>query len=89
MIRSNSFTVAHMECCLLKETIPVLTDLLAFEVLSEGLHEMTLRHPNSHWLLTVPVSGSDPAEPCTAHLITQHVLEALNLPAIGAWLQEI
>ncbi len=59
MIRSNAFTVAHMECCLLKETIRVLTDLLAFEVQSEGPHETTLRHPNSHWLLTVHEGGAN------------------------------
>ena len=59
MIKPNAFTVAHMECCLLKETIPVLTDLLAFEMVSEGLHETTLRHPNSHWLLTVHESGAN------------------------------
>ncbi len=57
MIKPNAFTAAHMECCLLKETIPVLTDLLAFEMVSEGPHETTLRHPNSHWLLTVHEGG--------------------------------
>jgi len=58
MIRPNAFTNAHMECCLLKETVPVLTDLLAFEVLSTSAREATLKHPNSDWLLTVHEGGS-------------------------------
>ncbi len=57
MNQPTAFTVAHMECCLLKETIPVLTDLLAFKVITEGPHETTLRHPNSHWTLTVHEGG--------------------------------
>ncbi len=55
----TAFSVAHMECYRLKETVPVLTDLLAFEVVSESSHETTLRHPNSHWLLSVHEGGAN------------------------------
>ena len=46
-------TQAHMECYSLGESVPVLTDLLAFEKTSQGTGQATLRHPNTEWELVV------------------------------------
>ena len=59
MIRPVALAGAHMECRWLKETIPVLTDLLAFEKVQEGSGSVTLKHPNTDWSLTVHEGGTD------------------------------
>lgn len=46
-----------MECYSLGESVPVLTDLLAFEKLSEGPGRARLRHPNTEWELIVHEAG--------------------------------
>jgi len=61
MIRPIALAGAHMECRRLKETIPVLTDLLAFEEVHGGSGSVTLEHPNTEWSLTVHEAG--PAAP--------------------------
>ena len=61
MLRSIGLTHTHMECRYLKETVPVLTDLLAFEKVGERPGEVTLKHPNTEWQLTVHEGG--PAAP--------------------------
>jgi predicted lactoylglutathione lyase len=48
-----------MECPYLKETVPVLTNLLAFEKVAEQPGEATLKHPNTDWLLIVHEAGPD------------------------------
>lgn len=62
MIQTTALSNAHMECRSLNETIPVLTNLLAFEKVAEGAHGTTLKHPNSQWLLTVHDGGPEAAE---------------------------
>jgi catechol 2,3-dioxygenase-like lactoylglutathione lyase family enzyme len=57
MVRSIGLTHTHMECRFLKETVPVLTDLLAFEKVGERPDEVTLKHPNTDWLLVVHEGG--------------------------------
>ncbi|MCZ6622771.1 MAG: VOC family protein [Deltaproteobacteria bacterium] len=59
MIRPIALANTHMECRYLKETIPVLTDLLAFEKVGERPGEATLKHPNTDWLLIVHEAGPD------------------------------
>lgn len=51
-----------MECRYLDETVPVLTELLAFEKIKERPGEVTLKHPNTDWLLTVHEGGSGALE---------------------------
>jgi catechol 2,3-dioxygenase-like lactoylglutathione lyase family enzyme len=53
MIQPVSMTQAHMECYSLEESVPVLTDLLAFEKISEGKGVARLKHPNTDWELIV------------------------------------
>jgi len=59
MIRPIGLTQTHMECRYLKETVPVMTDLLAFEKVAERPGEVTLKHPNTDWLLIVHEAGPD------------------------------
>jgi catechol 2,3-dioxygenase-like lactoylglutathione lyase family enzyme len=59
MLKPIALSATHMECRSLEESLPVLTDLLAFEKVAEGPHEATLKHPNTHWLLVVHEAGPD------------------------------
>ena len=59
MLKPIALSATHMECRSLKDSVPVLTDLLAFEKVGEGYHETTLKHPNTHWLLVVHEAGPD------------------------------
>jgi catechol-2,3-dioxygenase len=59
MIRPIALANTHMECRSLRGTVPVLTDLLAFEKMAESPDEMTLKHPNTDWLLIVHEAGPD------------------------------
>lgn len=59
MLRPIALASTHMECCSLEETVPVLTDLLAFERLAERPGEVTLKHPNTDWRLIVHEGGAD------------------------------
>jgi len=68
MIKPIELTASHMECRNLKESQAVMTDLLAFETISEKAGEATLKHPNSHWLLVLHEAGADaPAKPMHNH----------------------
>lgn len=49
----------HMECRYLKETAPVLTELLAFEKIAEAPGAATFKHPNTGWVLVVHEGGRD------------------------------
>ena len=59
MIRPMALAGAHMECGRLKDTVPVLTDLLGFEKVAEGEGYVTLTHPNSDWWLSVHEAPED------------------------------
>ena len=59
MLRSIGLTHTHMECRELKKTIPVMTNLLAFEKVSEHPGEATLKHPNTDWVLVVHEGGPE------------------------------
>lgn len=57
MIEPVALSATHMECFSLSESVPVLTDLLAFERVAEGPGEVTLKHPNTDWSLVVHEAG--------------------------------
>ena len=59
MLEPIALANVHMECRYLSETLPVLTDLLAFERMAEAPGEATLKHPNTDWLLIVHEAGPD------------------------------
>lgn len=67
MLRSIGLTETHMECRSLKDSVPVLTDLLAFEKVGERTGEATLKHPNTSWLLTVHEAPDAPAKQMHNH----------------------
>lgn len=68
MIKPVGLSATHMECRNLKESMAVMTDLLAFEKISEQAGEATLKHPNSLWLLVLHDAGPDaPAKPMHNH----------------------
>jgi catechol-2,3-dioxygenase len=59
MIQSTALFATHMECRNLCESMAVMTDLLAFEKISENPGEATLRHPNTDWRLVLHEAGPD------------------------------
>ena len=68
MITTTGLAATHMECRDLRESLAVMTDLLAFEKISEQAGEATLKHPNTHWLLVLHEAGPDaPAKPMHNH----------------------
>jgi catechol 2,3-dioxygenase-like lactoylglutathione lyase family enzyme len=59
MINPIALSATHMECRSLQESLPVLTELLAFEKLAEQPGEAKLKHPNSDWVLYVHETGGE------------------------------
>ena len=59
MIRPTALSATHMECRNLKDSLAVMTDLLAFEIIAEKSREATLKHPNTDWLLVLHEAGAD------------------------------
>jgi catechol 2,3-dioxygenase-like lactoylglutathione lyase family enzyme len=58
----------HYECNYLEQTVPLLTELLALEVVARSNNEVTMKHPNTDWLLVVHESGPDvPDKPFRNH----------------------
>ncbi len=57
MIRSTALLNGHYECRSFEETIPILQEFCALEVVGETGNEVTMKHPNTDWLLVVHESG--------------------------------
>ena len=67
-VESLGIVKGHYECQSLDETIPVLSQLLALDVIDRRDHEATMKHPNTDWLLVVHESGPDvPDKPFRNH----------------------
>jgi catechol 2,3-dioxygenase-like lactoylglutathione lyase family enzyme len=58
-VESLGIIKGHYECHSLDESLPVLSELLALEVVDRRDGEATLKHPNTEWLLVVHESGPD------------------------------
>lgn len=58
-VESLGIVKGHYECHFLDVSLPVLSDLLALEVIERRDTEATLKHPNTDWLLVVHESGPD------------------------------
>jgi catechol 2,3-dioxygenase-like lactoylglutathione lyase family enzyme len=68
MIKPIALSTTHMECRSLRESMAVMTDLLAFEKISEKPGEARLKHPNSPWELVLHEAGPDaPVKPMHNH----------------------
>ena len=61
MIEPVSLSQGHYECRSLDATLPVLTGLLAMEVLERNTDCAMLKHPNTEWRLVVHEGGPDAA----------------------------
>ena len=57
MLKTTGLIAGHYECRSLDETLPVLTDLLAMEIVERKPSEATMKHPNTDWRLVVHESG--------------------------------
>jgi len=62
MIRPIGLINGHYESRSLKQTIPILTELLALEVVAEKAREVTMKHPNTEWHLVVHEGRPDAPE---------------------------
>lgn len=58
-VESLGIVKGHYECHFLDRTLPVLSDLLALEVVDRRSGEAAMKHPNTDWLLVVHESGPD------------------------------
>lgn len=61
-VESLGIVKGHYECNFLDETVPVLSQLLALKVVDRQDKEVTMKHPNTDWLLVVHESGPDAAD---------------------------
>ncbi|MDE0213772.1 MAG: VOC family protein [Deltaproteobacteria bacterium] len=53
MIKPTALKRGHYECKSLDDTLPVLTDLLAFDIVRQGDGQAAVKHPNTDWELVV------------------------------------
>ena len=68
MINPVGLTHGHYECRSFKDTLPILRDILAFEIVNEADGEVIVKHPNTGWLLVVHEGGpSAPDKPRLNH----------------------
>ena len=68
MLKPVALINGHYECRSLKQTLPILTDLLALEVVDERNGEVTVKHPNTDWQLIIHEGGPNaPDKPLRNH----------------------
>jgi catechol 2,3-dioxygenase-like lactoylglutathione lyase family enzyme len=69
MVHPIALSATHMECRNLYDSMTVMTELLAFQPMSEKKPvEAMLKHPNSPWVLVLHEAGPDaPAKPMHNH----------------------
>jgi len=68
MLKPMALVNGHYECRSLKQTVPILADLLALEVVDEKNGEVTVKHPNTDWLLIFHEGGpNSPDKPLRNH----------------------
>jgi len=59
MLQPISFSHTHMESSALEESVVTLTDLFGFQRIASSDGSVTLKHPNTQWLLVVHDGGPD------------------------------
>src|SRR5262245_5741122 len=68
MLNPTGLIRGHYECRSFNQTIPILNDILALEVVGENSSEKILKHPNTDWRLVIHENGSDaPIKPMRNH----------------------
>ena len=59
VVQALGLVHGHCECRFLDETVPVLSHVLALEVVGKGDKQVTMKHPNTGWLLVVHEGGPE------------------------------
>ena len=68
MLNPTGLIRGHYECRSFDQTLPILSDLLALEVVGENSSEKILKHPNTDWRLVIHANGPDaPIKPMRNH----------------------
>ena len=67
MIKPVALVHGHYECRSLKQTVPILQELLALEIVSHGDGNMIMKHPNTDWLLALHETPGAPDKPHYHH----------------------
>ena len=68
ILRPLAITHGHYECRDLNETVPILSHLLALEIVDRRDKRVTLKHPNTEWLLVAHQGNPDaPDKPQRNH----------------------
>lgn len=67
-IESLGIVKSHYECNVLQKTVPVLSELVALEVVGQREKEVSMKHPNTDWILVVHEGSPDaPDKPFRNH----------------------
>ncbi|HLG74535.1 MAG TPA: VOC family protein [Chloroflexota bacterium] len=88
MIHPTALAEAHMECRELSRTLPVLTDILAFEKVRQEGNIATLKHPNTPWLLVLHEVGADAPDKPAAHHMGVRVEHQTEVDAAWKYITE-
>ena len=68
MLKTTGLIRGHYECRSFDQTLPILNDLLALEVVGENAGDKILKHPNTDWRLICHENGPDaPIKPMRNH----------------------
>ena len=68
MLNPTGLIRGHYECRSFDQTLPILSDLLALDVVGENSSEKILKHPNTGWRLVIHENGPDaPIKPMRNH----------------------
>ena len=68
MLKPIGLTRGHYECRSFDQTLPILNEFLALEVVGEKNGEKIIKHPNTDWRLVIHENGPDaPIKPMRNH----------------------
>jgi len=67
MIKPVGLVNGHYECRSFEQTVPILQELLALEIVSQVNGNVTMKHPNTDWLLALHESPGAPDKPHYHH----------------------
>lgn len=67
MIKVSGIVRGHYECRSLQQTLPILRELLALEVVSQTTGAATVKHPNTDWQLVVHETADASNKPHPHH----------------------
>lgn len=59
MLKPTGLINGHYECRSLTESLPILSEFLALEVVGDNNGDKIVRHPNTAWQLVVHANGAD------------------------------